>query len=104
MKIQERKGASNSPTGHQKSRNTSRRPRRCGGRYSVSIDGSTTSIPPAPHPPRKGKVRPAAEPDAGQEAERQHRPRPPCERRHGREDRVPKDRVLEDRSPPDPVR
>ena len=48
--------AISSPTGHQKSRNTSSRPRRCGGRYSVSIDGSTTSIPPSPRPARKRKV------------------------------------------------
>src|ERR1044072_5040300 len=53
MKIQERKVASSSPTGHQKSRKTSSRPRRCGGRYSVNIDGSTTSIPPSPSPARK---------------------------------------------------
>src|SRR5213080_1718706 len=56
MKIQERKVASSSPTGHQKSRKTSSRPRRCGGRYSVSIDGSTTSIPPSPRPARKRNV------------------------------------------------
>ena len=56
MKIHERKVASSSPTGHQKSRKTSRRPRRCGGRYSVSIDGSTTSIPPSPRPARKRNV------------------------------------------------
>src|SRR6185437_15719939 len=53
MKTHDRKVASSSPTGHQKSRKTSRRPRRCGGRYSVSIDGSTTSIPPRPSPARK---------------------------------------------------
>jgi hypothetical protein len=56
MKIQERKVASSSPTGHHKSRKTSSRPRRCGGRYSVSIDGSTTSIPPRPSPARKRNV------------------------------------------------
>src|SRR5215217_663198 len=56
MKTQERPVASSSPTGHQKSRKTSSRPRRCGGRYSVSIDGSTTSIPPSPTPARKRNV------------------------------------------------
>ena len=56
MKTHERPVARSSPTGHQKSRNTSSRPRRCGGRYSVSIEGSTTSIPPSPSPARKRKV------------------------------------------------
>src|SRR5918911_1354527 len=48
--------ATSKPIGHQKSRKTSSRPRRCGGRYSVSIEGSTTSIPPSPSPARKRKV------------------------------------------------
>jgi hypothetical protein len=39
--------------GQKKSSRTRNRPRRWGGRYSASSDGSTTSMPPSPMPARK---------------------------------------------------
>src|SRR5204862_7510211 len=52
----ERPVASSRPTGQKKSSSTSNRPRRCGGKYSASIEGSTTSIPPSPRPARNRSV------------------------------------------------
>src|SRR6266511_247683 len=76
-KTYERPVASNRPIGQKKSRKARKRPRRGGGRYSASIEGSTTSIPPRPSPARKRKVIT----DHG-----------PGERGHGGEGRVPEDR------------
>src|SRR3982751_4151632 len=55
-KTPERRDANNRPRGPQRSGKPRSPPRRCGGRYSASIDGSTTSIPPRPIPARNRSV------------------------------------------------
>ena len=55
-KNQESPVASRSPTGQKRSSTTRKRPRFCGGRYSASMAGSTTSIAPRPMPARKRKA------------------------------------------------